>query len=146
MNARTAVVLVFVVAVAAILFFTFGRGGPDPAGSAGGGPSGSKAEPTANATQITMLYSTEKKDWIEAAAVGAIRVGCDQLLVCKSRPLQEQARDALVRGVERGELSMARLREAASRVEALKRAYTSPFERANEVRVALAQLADAPVM
>ncbi len=66
MNARLAVVLVFVVAVATILYFSFGRGGADPKTGADAGA----VEPDADATQITMLYSTEKKDWIEEAALG----------------------------------------------------------------------------
>lgn len=66
MNARVAVVLVFLAAVAAILFFsTRGGGGGDPSTGAGGTPS---SGPAADAVEVTMLYSTEKKDWIEAAA------------------------------------------------------------------------------
>lgn len=65
MNARVGVVLVFLAAVAAIVFFST-RGGGDTDGSSSGAaaPKG----PSADAVEITMLYSTEKKDWIEAAA------------------------------------------------------------------------------
>jgi len=66
MNARVAVVLVFLAAVAAIVFFSL----------KGGGDAGSKTDaatskgPAADAVEVSMLYSTEKKDWIESAAAG----------------------------------------------------------------------------
>ena len=64
MNARIAVVLVFLAAVAAIVFFSM-RGGSE--GSSDAGPDASKG-PSSDAVEVTVLYSTEKKDWIEAAA------------------------------------------------------------------------------
>ena len=65
MNARVAVVLVFLAAVVAIVFFSTRGGGGDAGGtSTGPAPKG----PAADAVEVTMLYSTEKKDWIEAAA------------------------------------------------------------------------------
>ena len=64
MNARIAVVLVFLAAVAAIVFFST-RGGDQPAG---GGDPAAATGPSADAVEVSMLYSTEKKDWIEAAA------------------------------------------------------------------------------
>ncbi|MCC7384653.1 MAG: beta-N-acetylhexosaminidase [Deltaproteobacteria bacterium] len=57
---------------------------------------------------------------VEDAAVRAIRVGCDQLLICSKPSLQAAAHAALVRAVERGQLDRARLTEAATRVRAMK--------------------------
>jgi ABC-type molybdate transport system substrate-binding protein len=63
MKARVLIVLVFLVAVGAIVAFTLLQsGGSTPA---------AKPDPTpVAATTVTMLYGTEKKDWIEAAEVG----------------------------------------------------------------------------
>src|SRR5262245_2351504 len=74
MKAKLAIVGAFLVAVVAIVLFTWkgssnssaiasdADAAPSGAGSAGPGP----AAPT---VEITMLYSTEKKEWIEAAAI-----------------------------------------------------------------------------
>jgi ABC-type glycerol-3-phosphate transport system substrate-binding protein len=70
MKTKLIIVAVFLVAVGAILFFTLGRkdkieaegdGGPVAAGS------GSAPKP-ADQVEINVTYSSEKKDWIEAAA------------------------------------------------------------------------------
>jgi beta-N-acetylhexosaminidase len=60
---------------------------------------------------------------IEEAAVRAIRAGCDQLLICRHPELIARAHEALVKAVESGQLSRARLMEAAERVRDLKRTY-----------------------
>lgn len=57
---------------------------------------------------------------IEDASVRAIRAGCDQLLICHQPVLQLEAHRALLRAVERGELSRARVEQAATRVAAMK--------------------------
>lgn len=76
MKGKLAIVGAFVVAVIAILLFTFKGSpskdtiasdvdaGPKSAGSGAGG-AGAGGPPV----EITMLYSTEKKEWIEAAAI-----------------------------------------------------------------------------
>jgi beta-N-acetylhexosaminidase len=60
---------------------------------------------------------------IEDAAVRAIRAGCDQLLVCHHPGLLARAHAAIVAAVERGELSAARVFQAADRVRAMKARY-----------------------
>ncbi|MEO7330100.1 MAG: substrate-binding domain-containing protein [Minicystis sp.] len=72
MKTKIIIIVGFLVAVAAILLFTMkgdDKTGPGlaPSGSAVG--SGSAAGPAPQAqVEISMLYSSEKKDWIEAAA------------------------------------------------------------------------------
>lgn len=58
-----------------------------------------------------------------AAAVGAIRAGCDVLLLCKDPAIQVAAEAALVRECERDSAFRARVGEAAARVRAMKRAH-----------------------
>jgi ABC-type molybdate transport system substrate-binding protein len=61
MNAKIVIVVGFLVAVAAIVFFTL-RATPEAP------PPVAAPAPEAVATTVTMTYSTEKRDWIEAAA------------------------------------------------------------------------------
>jgi hypothetical protein len=71
MKAKLAIVAVFVVAVALILAQTMrgkGESGAITAESDAGAQKG--LSPAAAAVEISMLYSTEKKEWIEAAALG----------------------------------------------------------------------------
>jgi ABC-type Fe3+ transport system substrate-binding protein len=67
MKAKIAIVIGFAAAVVAVLLFTR-RGGEktaaDPPGQAT--PSGSPASP-GSTTEVSFLYSTEKKEWLEAA-------------------------------------------------------------------------------
>ncbi len=68
MKSKIIIIAGFVVAVAAILLFTMKPSdAPAPASSASAGGSGSAAPPPAG-VEISMLYSSEKKDWIDAAA------------------------------------------------------------------------------
>jgi ABC-type glycerol-3-phosphate transport system substrate-binding protein len=53
--------------VAAVIIVLLAKGGK-PAAPATPGSAATQAEPTAKATTITVVYSTEKKDWIEAAS------------------------------------------------------------------------------
>jgi hypothetical protein len=72
MKTKIIIVAVFLVAVIAIVAFTWGGKDKPSADDAGAGPSGSGSgggKPTADVVEVTMLYSTEKKDWVEAAAV-----------------------------------------------------------------------------
>lgn len=63
MNAKIAIVVVFLIAIGAILFVTLGKK-DDPAGD-----KAATSTPASGAkTSISMLYSTEKQDWINAAA------------------------------------------------------------------------------
>jgi hypothetical protein len=72
MKTKLIIVGVFLVAVVAIVLFTWSShkdkieadkdGGAATAGSR-------SATPTGDVTEITMLYSSEKKDWVEAAAL-----------------------------------------------------------------------------
>ncbi len=69
---KIGIVVVFLVAIVAIVAFKFATGKPERSGSAGstsasGAPTGS-APPT-SVTEISMLYSAEKKEWVEGAAV-----------------------------------------------------------------------------
>ncbi|HET9989402.1 MAG TPA: substrate-binding domain-containing protein [Kofleriaceae bacterium] len=63
---KLAIVGVFVAAALAIVFLAKG-GKSEPAAGIKTGSDVAKAEPAAKGTTITVLYSTEKKDWIEAA-------------------------------------------------------------------------------
>ncbi len=70
MKAKLIIVGAFVLAVVVILAITMGgkdKAGSDPSAAAEGGAA--KPEGGGDSVEITMLYSTEKKDWIEAAAV-----------------------------------------------------------------------------
>jgi beta-N-acetylhexosaminidase len=55
------------------------------------------------------------------AAVGALEAGCDALLFCEKRDRAEQALDALQHGAERRSFVRARLEEASTRLETLRR-------------------------
>jgi beta-N-acetylhexosaminidase len=57
--------------------------------------------------------------WL-AAGEQAIRAGCDMVLICKSRARMIAFRDHLVAGLASGALAEARVREAVSRVRALR--------------------------
>jgi beta-N-acetylhexosaminidase len=56
-----------------------------------------------------------------AAAVAAIRAGCDALLLCKDEAHQVAAAEALIREAERDVGFRDRVREAATRIRAMKR-------------------------
>jgi len=60
---------------------------------------------------------------IEEAAVRALRAGCDQLLICHRVALQAAAYEAIVRAVETGALSRARLLQAVVRIRHMKQRY-----------------------
>ena len=60
---------------------------------------------------------------IEEAAVRALRAGCDQILICHRVALQAAAYEAIVRAVETGALSRARLLQAAVRIRHMKQRY-----------------------
>jgi ABC-type Fe3+ transport system substrate-binding protein len=73
MNSKVAIVLVFLLAAGAIFYFTMGKqlggnnngqNGSTPVAASGEAP---KTKVSANATPITLLYSTEKEAWIKAA-------------------------------------------------------------------------------
>ncbi|HEX4421481.1 MAG TPA: beta-N-acetylhexosaminidase [Kofleriaceae bacterium] len=57
---------------------------------------------------------------VDAAAVAAIRAGCDVLLLCRDPGHQELAREALIRGAERDSELRRRIAESAHRVRQLK--------------------------
>jgi ABC-type molybdate transport system substrate-binding protein len=91
------IIVVFMIAVGAILFFTL-RGSdskPTPENasalaSAASVASGAAARPSggptpAGQTEITMLYSSEKKEWIEAAASGFQKEHPDIKLTLKAQ-------------------------------------------------------------
>jgi beta-N-acetylhexosaminidase len=56
------------------------------------------------------------------AAVGAIRAGCDALLLCRDAAHQREAREALLAA---GPSLHARIAESAARIRAMKSAYAS---------------------
>jgi beta-N-acetylhexosaminidase len=65
----------------------------------------------------------------DAAAVAAVRAGCDALLLCKSEEHQAAAEAALIREAERDAAFRARVSEAAHRVRALKQAHAAACAR-----------------
>jgi beta-N-acetylhexosaminidase len=62
---------------------------------------------------------------IGAAAVAAVRAGCDVLLLCKDEANQAAARAALLAEVARDAEFAARVADAAARVAAMKRAHAA---------------------
>jgi ABC-type Fe3+ transport system substrate-binding protein len=69
MNTKNIVLAVFLVAVAVIIGVTVVRQGKGSTNEAGGdGGKGGKSLSNDDAVEISMLYGTEKKDWIEASA------------------------------------------------------------------------------
>ncbi len=75
---------------------------------------------------------------VEDAAVRAVRAGCDQLLICSKPDWIARAHEALVKAVEGGTLSAARVEEAAGRVEAFKARWVAGRPRPDPSRVASA--------
>jgi ABC-type molybdate transport system substrate-binding protein len=77
MKTKIIIIVSFLVAVGVILFLTMkpdGSGGAVAAGSASAAALGSGAAvPPAGQTEISMLYSSEKKDFIEAAAASFLK-------------------------------------------------------------------------
>jgi beta-N-acetylhexosaminidase len=61
----------------------------------------------------------------DAAAVQAIRAGCDVLLLCRDENHQAQAEAALIREAEKDSAFRARVGEAATKVRAMKRAHAA---------------------
>jgi beta-N-acetylhexosaminidase len=62
---------------------------------------------------------------VEAAAVAAVRAGCDVLLLCNREDHQAAAEAALIREAERDTEFRRKVGEAAQRVRGLKRAHTA---------------------
>ncbi|HTL34908.1 MAG TPA: beta-N-acetylhexosaminidase [Kofleriaceae bacterium] len=61
---------------------------------------------------------------IDAAAVGAIRAGCDVLLLCCNEQVQAQAEEALIKTAEADSDFRRRIGESAARVRAMKKSHT----------------------
>lgn len=61
---------------------------------------------------------------VDTAAVGAIRAGCDVLLLCENEAYQAQAEEALIATCERDSDFRRRVGEAAARVRAMKKLHT----------------------
>jgi ABC-type Fe3+ transport system substrate-binding protein len=66
MNPRILIILGFLAAVGGVLYLS--RRGDGPESSGAGSASTSKSATPAEVTEISFLYSTEKKEWVEAAA------------------------------------------------------------------------------
>jgi ABC-type Fe3+ transport system substrate-binding protein len=66
MNPRVLIILGFLAAVGGVLFLS--RRGDGPESSGAGSVSTSKPATPTEVTEISFLYSTEKKEWVEAAA------------------------------------------------------------------------------
>ncbi len=60
------------------------------------------------------------------ASASALAAGCDMLLVCTRRERMRAVRDYLVERLEKGDLAVGRVQEAAARVAALRSARTAP--------------------
>jgi beta-N-acetylhexosaminidase len=61
------------------------------------------------------------------AAVLAAQAGCDILPVCKSADAQVEAIEALIRAVEREEITTTALDDADARIRALKERFLLPY-------------------
>jgi beta-N-acetylhexosaminidase len=72
---------------------------------------------------LEMKALRQDRGGVEETAVGAIRAGCDLLLVCSDESLQASAHEALVREAERVPAFLARCREAHARALRLRRAF-----------------------
>jgi hypothetical protein len=77
MKAKLAIVGVFILAVVVILAMTWKGGGKsdEPGGDGGvaianGEGGAAKPDPAGGPVEFEMLYSSEKKEWFEAAAAG----------------------------------------------------------------------------
>ncbi|WP_257449132.1 substrate-binding domain-containing protein [Archangium lipolyticum] len=68
MKPKVFIILGFLVAVGAVLFITSSN--KDKAQQGGETAPSSRQGPSGPATEITFLYSTEKKEWVESAVVG----------------------------------------------------------------------------
>jgi len=66
---------------------------------------------------------------VGAAAVAAVRAGCDALLVCHHEDQQEAAEAALLREAERDSELRRKIGEAAARIRAMKRAHAEQQQR-----------------
>jgi beta-N-acetylhexosaminidase len=62
---------------------------------------------------------------VAAAAVAAVRAGCDALLLCHDESHQAAAEEALIREAERDAELRRRIGEAAHRIRALKKAHVA---------------------
>jgi beta-N-acetylhexosaminidase len=62
---------------------------------------------------------------VDAAAIGAIRAGCDALLLCNDEANQVAAEAALIREAERDSVFRARIGQAAQRIRDMKRAHAA---------------------
>jgi beta-N-acetylhexosaminidase len=71
---------------------------------------------------ITMRAITDHMG-AAAAAIGAVRAGCDVLLVCRDEAQQQEAEAGLIREAERDGELRRRIGESAARVRAMKRAH-----------------------
>jgi ABC-type Fe3+ transport system substrate-binding protein len=69
MKTKLIIVGVFALAVIVILIVSLAGKSGSPAGDASAEGGDAATPPAGNAVEITMIYSSEKKDWIEAAAV-----------------------------------------------------------------------------
>jgi len=63
---------------------------------------------------------------IGEAAVGAIRAGCDALLLCRDRDHQRQAHQALLAAAEDDADLRAKVAASAARIRALKERHVTP--------------------
>lgn len=68
MKAKLAIIGGFAVALAVVVLYTLRSPGGDAARDPSASPSASSSAAGGNAVAISMLYSTEKREWVEAAA------------------------------------------------------------------------------
>lgn len=69
MNPRVLIVIAFMAALGGVFYLSRHQRGPEhPAG--GQGPGTARPAPPVEVTEISFLYSTEKREWVEAVAAG----------------------------------------------------------------------------
>jgi ABC-type molybdate transport system substrate-binding protein len=93
MNARIAILAIFFIAIGAILYVTLNKEAP-------AAPEAQATPASAKQTKISMLYSTEKEDWIKASAVSFAKTHPEIQLDLKGMGSLKAAQ-AILDGVEK---------------------------------------------
>ena len=75
------------------------------------------------------MKAVENNFTIEDASVRSIKAGIDMLLICRSYEKQIKAFEAILKGVENGEISKKLIEKSNRRISVLKRKYAEKIEK-----------------